>query len=226
MTCRIYVADLAAYNSGRLRGAWIDLDGKDSSDVLNEINAMLAHSPESNVVRRICPNCGRYQTRSQFEETPPLCYSCEADLSSAEWFPSAEEWAIHDHEGFAGLITSEWPDIGEVVKIAEFLEEHDKESDERRGLLWLVNDRGYSVADALDRAEDVRTYESDAFDLAGDYAQELAADCVDDFEKRASQWPFTCIDWKHAGRELKLGGDVDETTQDGTRFLVTNAGEF
>lgn len=38
----IYVADLAAYNSGILHGKWISLEGKDSDEVYNEINAMLA----------------------------------------------------------------------------------------------------------------------------------------------------------------------------------------
>ena len=38
----IYVADLAAYNSAILFGKWISLSGKDSDEVYEEINAMLA----------------------------------------------------------------------------------------------------------------------------------------------------------------------------------------
>lgn len=38
----IYVADLAAYNSAILFGKWISLKGKDSDEVYEEINAMLA----------------------------------------------------------------------------------------------------------------------------------------------------------------------------------------
>jgi antirestriction protein len=38
----IYVADLAAYNSAILFGKWIPLEGKDSDEVYEEINAMLA----------------------------------------------------------------------------------------------------------------------------------------------------------------------------------------
>jgi antirestriction protein len=38
----IYVADLAAYNSAILFGKWISLEGKDSDEVYEEINAMLA----------------------------------------------------------------------------------------------------------------------------------------------------------------------------------------
>ena len=38
----IYVADLAAYNSGILHGKWIKLEGKDADEVNAEIEAMLA----------------------------------------------------------------------------------------------------------------------------------------------------------------------------------------
>lgn len=40
---RIYVACLAAYNGGRLHGAWIAVE--DEADVWRQINAMLAASP-------------------------------------------------------------------------------------------------------------------------------------------------------------------------------------
>ena len=43
---RIYVADLAAYNSGILHGVWIDVDGKDVDDIQAEIDAMLEASPD------------------------------------------------------------------------------------------------------------------------------------------------------------------------------------
>jgi antirestriction protein len=189
---RIYAADLAAYNSGRLRGAWIDCAGKDADAIGDAIDAMLACSPDSNVVRR--------------------------DVSAA--FPSAEEYAVHDHEGFEGLISSEWPDLAEVAAIAEVLEEGDE--DKRRGLLWLVNDRGYKIADAIERADEVRTFEGDAEDYAAElieegYSRELEAlpDCV-----------RYAIDWARVARDLVIAGDVDEYEAGRERFLVTNAGEF
>lgn len=43
---RIYAACLAAYNSGRLYGVWIDCDGKDADEIMEEITAMIAASPE------------------------------------------------------------------------------------------------------------------------------------------------------------------------------------
>lgn len=38
--------------------------------------------------------------------------------------PGAEEWAVHDHEGWHGLIKSEWPCLNELAEWAELIEEH------------------------------------------------------------------------------------------------------
>lgn len=45
MTYRIYVASLSDYNAGILHGRWIDLDGKDTNDLQDEVNEILAESP-------------------------------------------------------------------------------------------------------------------------------------------------------------------------------------
>ena len=42
---RIYVADLAAYNNGKLHGVWINVTD-DFDDIREQINKMLASSPE------------------------------------------------------------------------------------------------------------------------------------------------------------------------------------
>jgi hypothetical protein len=219
---RIYAADLAAYNSGRLHGCWIDVAGKSGDEIGDEIDAMLARSPESNVIRRRCDDCGRYYDIGGHTDAITDCPRCGSGNASAP-FSSAEEYAIHDHEGFAGLISSEWPNLAELGELAEALEDDAR----RLGLLWLVQDRGLTITEALERCEEVQTFDGDAWhDLAADYALELAADTIPNFDKRAAQWPFSCIDWTAAGRELVMGGDVDLAELDGERFLVTNAAEF
>ena len=77
---RIYVACLAAYNSGYLHGEWIPAD-QSSNDIRNDIQKMLAASP----------------------------------------IEKAEEWAIHDYEGFGDKSLSEWEDINSIVSLAEFM---------------------------------------------------------------------------------------------------------
>ncbi|AYX32588.1 antirestriction protein ArdA [Burkholderia pseudomallei] len=80
---RIYVACLAAYNSGTLYGKWIDCEDKDAFEIQEEVDEMLKGSP--------CPD--------------------------------AEEWAIHDHEGFGGRL-GEYDSFDRVAELNEALNEH------------------------------------------------------------------------------------------------------
>jgi len=80
---RIYVADLAAYNAGKVHGVWINATD-DVEDIQKHINKMLANSPEG----------------------------------------FAEEYAIHDYEGFEGYQLSEYEGIKSVHEIASFIEDH------------------------------------------------------------------------------------------------------
>ena len=84
-TPKIYVACLAAYNNGKLHGAWIDAD-QSSEAIYEEIQEMLKSSPE----------------------------------------PLAEEWAIHDYEGFGDIRLSEWESIELIADMAAFINEHEK----------------------------------------------------------------------------------------------------
>jgi antirestriction protein len=80
---RIYVACLAAYNSGILHGEWIGAEGGED-EVRAQIARMLAASP----------------------------------------IPNAEEYAIHDYEGFEGATIEEYSGIGRVCELAGFIAEH------------------------------------------------------------------------------------------------------
>ena len=40
--------------------------------------------------------------------------------------PSAEEWAIHDHECFHGIAIHEYESFDTVTQLAEFIEEHEE----------------------------------------------------------------------------------------------------
>lgn len=82
---RIYVACLAAYNSGYLHGAWIDA-AQEPWSIYDEVKAMLAASPVA----------------------------------------GAEEWAIHDHDGFGGVRIEEYAGFERVSELAAFIAEHDE----------------------------------------------------------------------------------------------------
>src|SRR5687767_8165427 len=46
------------------------------------------------------------------------------DMLSKSTEPHAEEWAIHDYEGFEGLKLSEWESFEKVSEVAQAIEEH------------------------------------------------------------------------------------------------------
>ena len=79
---RIYVADLAAYNNGKLHGVWIDAT-QELDNIWKAVNALLKASPEG----------------------------------------FAEEYAIHDYEGFGCYRLSDYEGIESAHEIACFIEE-------------------------------------------------------------------------------------------------------
>ena len=150
---RIYVADLTAYNNGKLHGVWIDATG-DLDDIWNAVNAMLKASPE----------------------------------------PDAEEWAIHDYEGFGGYRLSEWESFERVQEIAQFIEDHPAIGAE------LLSHFGGDLEDSKKAAEE--NY-SGCYTSLADYAQQLTEDTTEIPEPLAYY-----IDYERMGRDMKLGGDI------------------
>ncbi len=149
---RIYVADLAAYNNGELHGVWINACD-DLDDIWNQINTMLASSPEL----------------------------------------FAEEYAIHDREGFNGYALGEYEGIEAAHKIACFIEEYPDFGGE---LLNYFSD----LAEAKAVAED--NY-CGCYKSLADYAEELTEQTTQIPEQLAYY-----IDYKKMGHDMELGGDV------------------
>lgn len=133
MDIRIYVADLAAYNNGRLHGAWIDAT-QDAEDIAAEVRAMLAKSPE----------------------------------------PGAEEWAIHDFEGFAPLSLSEYDSFERVSAIAQGIEKHGEAFP-----AWLSNDDSVDLDDF-----------TEAYAGTWDSEKDFAYNYVDDVGGWAGVYPI------------------------------------
>lgn len=150
---RIYVACLAAYNSGNLHGAWIDATGAEG-DVRAGIEAMLKRSP---VVE-------------------------------------AEEFAIHDYDGFGGVRIEEYASIDTVAEIADFIHDH-----ATLGAAVLEHFCG-----DLDQAREA---------LENHYCGRFAslADWVQDVTEEAMTIPEPLryyIDWEAMARDAALNGDV------------------
>lgn len=119
---KIYVACLAAYNNGRLHGAWIDAD-QDAWAIYDEVKKMLASSPVAD----------------------------------------AEEWAIHDYEGFEGIRIEEYDGFDRVAEIAAFVVEHGK-----------LGAEVFSYFGSLEEAQSALTDQyAGQYDSLADFAQEL-----------------------------------------------------
>jgi len=160
---RIYVSSLADYNNGRLHGTWIDLDGKDEDDVYKEINLMLKGSKFPNVIRRdcTCEDCGTTFTQTaNGTDQPAVCPDCEesASVTCSEPYGSAEEFAIHDFEGFGSYRLQEYSGIPEVVKLAAAITEHGENAE---AFLAFLSDRG-DLDDAINNFEEAFQGEYDS----------------------------------------------------------------
>jgi antirestriction protein len=112
----------------------------------------------------------------------------------------AEEWAIHDYDDFGDIRLGEFEDLGHVCELAAALVEYG----EAFGA-WYVNG-GHDDGQPL--GEQFQESFCGTFDDLDDYAQDLATGLGEVTDQHLTTWPFYCIDWDRAGRELELGGDI------------------
>ncbi len=121
-TMRIYVACLASYNNGRHHGTWFDLDDYvDAEDLSKAVKEqVLITSPYPNVMVE-CIACGGDGINPN--ESDSICKTCHGTGE----VPSAEEWAIHDHEGFPEGSVGEYTSFGKLYEIRERIEEAEEE---------------------------------------------------------------------------------------------------
>lgn len=105
----------------------------------------------------------------------------------------AEEWAIHDFEGFGGVRLSEWESIERVHELAGFLEEHDEV-----GALVLDHYNG----DIGDAGRTLENYMG-CYSGVADYAQEITESCTEIPEHLQFY-----IDYERMGRDMVMSGDI------------------
>ncbi len=153
MKTSISVADLAAYNNGKLHGVWIDACNV-LDDILAQTHKMLADSPEG----------------------------------------FAEEYAIHDHEGFDGYSVGEYEGINNVHEIACLIEEHQRLAG---ALLSQFNGNVEEARQALE--ENYCGW----YSSVADYAQEITEETSEVPEHLAFY-----IDYERMGSDMEMSGDI------------------
>ncbi len=151
-TPKIYVACLAAYNSGILHGEWIDAT-QDLDTIWNELRNALATSPVED----------------------------------------AEEWAIHDYDGFGLTSLSEYESIERVHEIALFIEENEK-----LGASLIEHFCGN-----LDDAKAALENYMGCYESLEDYARQTTEETSEVPEHLAYY-----IDYEAMGKDIENNGDV------------------
>ncbi len=119
---------------------------------------------------------------------------CVNDMLSKSPVEDAEEYAIHDYEGFGGYGLGEYEGLETAHEIACFIEEHGEIAGD------LLNHFGGSLDDARKAIEE--NYQG-CYKSLGDYAQELTED--------TSQIPENLqyyIDYERMGRDMDMSGDI------------------
>jgi len=116
--------------------------------------------------------------------------------------PGAEEWAIHDYQGFGPLRLHETESLEYVAKVAKGIVEH--------GLAfaaWAAEVAG--EPEALDNFDDA--YHG-AWDTVEAYVREFLDDLseLDAFERQLPEHlrPYARFDFKSFAHDLVLGGDI------------------
>lgn len=152
-TPRIYVACLAAYNAGRLHGAWVAAD-KGEAHIRARVRAMLQESPE----------------------------------------PGAEEWAIHDYDGFDGAPIPEYAGFGWVCDLAEFINEHGELAAK------ILEHYCGDLEQAKAAFDDYAGCYTSLADFAETLTRETGPEIPDAFQYY--------IDWSAMGQDMALNGDM------------------
>jgi antirestriction protein len=111
--------------------------------------------------------------------------------------PIAEEWAIHDYEGFGDLRLGEFEDIENVSRVAKLIEEH--------GLLVAAIVSHFGGLRYLDEAERAleESYQGTFRSLAEwaeSYAEDTGIDCGEPWRNY--------IDFERWGDDAEMGGDI------------------
>jgi len=108
--------------------------------------------------------------------------------------PDAEEWAIHDHEGFEGARLSEYASFETVCALAAFIGEH--------GALGakLYREFGDDLAQAEAAFEDY----AGEYRSAADFAEEVTRDSGTEIPASLDYY----IDWQALARDMAMNGEI------------------
>ena len=116
------------------------------------------------------------------------------EMLAASPEPDAEEWAIHDYEGFDGCRISEWASFDAVCELADFIEEH-----------GALGAKLYSqFGDDLEQARAAFEDYAGEYRSAADFAEELHDETGTAIPESLKYY----IDWQALARDMALNGEI------------------
>lgn len=127
-------------------------------------------------------------------QEPWAIYDAVRDMLAASPVQDAEEWAIHDYEGFGGVRIEEYTGFERVSEIASFLAEHGE-------IGAAVLD--YYSGDLADAREALEDRHLGAYASLADYMQEVTEDTT-----AIPQSLRYYVDYQAMARDAELNGDL------------------
>jgi antirestriction protein len=139
-------------------------------------------------------NAGRLHGRWIDATTPDEIRAEVRAMLTASPEPDAEEWAIHDHEGFEGIGPAEYASFETVCDLADFIAEHGQ-----------LGARLYrNCGDDLEQARAAFEDYAGKYRSAADFAEELHRDLGTSVPECLSDY----IDWLALARDMAMGGEI------------------
>ena len=222
MTDRFYAACLASYNNGVLHGAWIDAS-TDADDMQDRVNAILRASKFPNVLVKVATNyevtCAVLQITNNVNHPYMSCIDGRPleYVRIPVWIegayrsiPSAEDWAIHDHEGeaLAGCLEYEGlQGIADRMRLAELAEDQFGANGLAIFNAYADNiGRDYASKDHAEAIEQCQESFLGVYASVEDYAAQTVEDSgqLADVPENLRNY----IDYDAMARDMVLGGDI------------------
>lgn len=126
----------------------------------------------------------------------------------------AEEWAVHDYEGFGEIHLSEWPEIERVAELARLIDDH---GDAFTVWYQTQDAQHFAINELSEKFEE---------QWNGEHDSERAF--VEDFLESTGQlsilpeWARNYFDFEGYARDLRLSGDYSFVSHEGQVYVFSN----
>lgn len=130
--------------------------------------------------------------------------------------PNAEEWAIHDYDGWGPLRLSEYESITTIARLADGIATHGMALAHWAALVG-------TDADELDRFDDAYLgHWPSVEDYARDYLDDCGLDRIIEEHIPDSLQPYVTVDVDGFARDLEYSGDITASEGDDGVYLCAN----